>query len=464
MPTIEEILAQAGTIPFNPNSGQSQVSNNLNPLALLDQLLNQQQNSIPQQKPNIVQGIIQALGQGVGVATSQNPGQALLGQLNAQKEMDFAKQQLEQRRIDEQNKLRQQVLLQTVQDQLAEQRQIRAEGRAEQASVRKDKRSEDAAVREFNLQMAGKEKLANIDFENSKKLADIKFKFEDQQLKSNQDFQQQMAALQAKDRRTSEIADTAVKLISLGASSEAAYSIARKVMNDEKLTPSETKAIDKGVRTLELIKHRGSGGEGGTSASTKMQLMDQRAAFQLFQEFAKTPYAEITNQDGSKTIVEAATVKDPLTGGYGDKVRLLSPQQGAEYAAQTVLPAMTSFMNPQKQQQVQISGSRDQVFSQILDAQIANDRKSGIPDSEIYAELNAQLKKRPDAADAIRGALIRNKLIIKEQKKTEKPTIKSRQDILNEAPSSALILQMPGQKKPEPTPIEKLGTTSKVFK
>lgn len=414
--------------PFNPNAGtgigvptqqpqQPQTSSN-SLKDLLAQITGAQQQVPVQPQRNILQTIIEALASGVATGTSRDPSATLSAQLGGIQERRSIGAAQERQRQSGLEALKLQLQMDAVKDTMGEERQIRAETRSEQSKIRLSKVEEEQAVAAYNREFSGKEKLLNIGFKQNKELSDIDNVFKAGMQIRSQDFQSDLAALESKDKRTAKIADASLSLISFGMPVDTAYSIAKKLFNDEKLTESEIKLVSKTQAQAVASKRRG-GAVGGSSSGGGGGLSSKQA-FALVNRFASEDLVQLS--DGS--IVSLASLpsnqfgkKEPIGNDAEGKqitiLKSLSPAEASAYAASTVLPAIRGAMKtvPKNQVQVQkVEGTKDTLNSQYFDSIVDKLRGNKVPDAEIIQMIKEEADKNPDKKDVLNGVLIRKGL------------------------------------------------------
>jgi hypothetical protein len=257
--------------------------------------------------------------------------------------------------------------------------------------------------------------MLNLDFEQNSKLAKLKNEFDFDILTKNQQFQRGLAEAESKDRKLSKTAEVSLSLIAYGTDTATAYSVARKFLNDEKLSPSEAKAIDRALAAQQAAaKSRSRGGSGGSGGGSGGEFgLTSKQAFGLLQEFSKTPMVQLEGGEIVEASALATDVDGTKKGANGKAVlRYLSPGEATTYAAQTVLPAIVGAFAPSKnqQQQVQVQGTQNAVIQTQLDGFINAQRQAGVDDATTKQILEARKQKFPQEADAIDAAFLRSKL------------------------------------------------------
>lgn len=135
----------------------------------LQSILQQQSQQAPQ--PSLLQRILSAAGQGLSVGLSNDPGQALAQQL-AQIQQ---KAQLEQERRDKLNNIITTFKLQDLNNQIAEQRQVRAEQRGQASEIEKEKRLFGFEKQKQQTGFENEKNLEALRFDNAKQLASTNF-------------------------------------------------------------------------------------------------------------------------------------------------------------------------------------------------------------------------------------------------------------------------------------------------
>jgi hypothetical protein len=410
-------------------------TNNLK--AQLDALLgiNNQQPAAPQ-PVNPILRVLEALATGLSVGTSADPSQTLGGIVQRNQDIRLLEQQRLQKRLDELDLLKTRTVLDDLQQQQAEQRQIAAEKRAEQFQLKRDQRQEDAAVLQFNREMAGKERLDNLDFEQNKSILELKNRFDVEMATRNQEYSRGVQEVESKDRKLAKTADIAIGLIGSGLDVETAHSVARKFLSDEKLSVPEAKALNRAIAIARAPRSSGSGRSSSSGASEFG--LSTKQAFGLLQKFAENPMVQL--EDG--TIVEVSALATGITGekvgANGQRVaKYLSPQESVTYASQTVLPAIVGAFKPQQptQQQPQsvqgvVSAQQASQFDSVVDGL----RKQGKTDAEINNLLREAADKDPSIKQALQEVQIRKGLTGAKQ---FKPKVDPKGKLISDIPTQS---------------------------
>lgn len=357
--SLDDILARAGVVPFNPNSGGSTDIG-----SLLSSIL-QPPTSVPQPQPSLLNTILTALGNGIATATSGNPGAVLQSQLNARQQQTQDELNYQRQQSDRQNQLRQQLGLSLVQSKLGEDQQIREEVRKN--AYRKEERDaqEQANIRQYNMEFAGKQQLENINFENQKRLAKLQLDWQsEKQNKIDARYEEER-----KQDQTLKKLDVKLGLVRSGIPAGVATSIADKWFADQPLTKGEEQTLTATAQRALRVAQGGGRSSGGSSASSDKVTL--KNIDNLLIDAVKTPYVQM--QDG--TVMEVTAVPKDDFGQRLGVAKYLTPQESAQYAATHQIPAILSARqlllrgkSPQEQKvQTQPYNVNDNAFVQLAD-------------------------------------------------------------------------------------------------
>lgn len=465
----QEFLTTPG---FNPDaplpiapmdiSGTLQQSNETSN-NLMQQLLSIA-NPQPEQRPGFLQTLLSAIPQAIGVATSNDPSAALLKQINDT-------QTLQQRQKERQQDLKNQIMFQTIQEQLGEQRQIRTE-------ARRTKLEEESDVRKFERQFRLDEAKDRREFEQRKALAEISTQGQLRLAQFNADSQRALSELELQHKSGSERIRLWGSLTEMGLPDNAAATISEKVINNRSLTPDESKIINqitsenrrlataKTQAEIDRIKadtaHQrrlaANVGRGGGSSSDGGEF-GKAIKGQILRSIVTEQYVQLN--DGS--YVEASKVPlDPLTGQRSGVKRYLTPTEAVTEVAAPQLQALDTIINPRARAagvntdgnpRQTITVTKDTAKASMIDTAIRGWRKQGLSDDGVRQQLSSYLGKYPEDREQVNQALIRNRL------NAMKPEPSNRQQIIQGAggnPNLILPENLGGSK-----PIESYGNQSK---
>lgn len=408
---VDDILARAGSTPLVPSStGNVPLDSN----ALIQQLLAP---PAPPNPPTILDKIgmvLNAVGQGVAVGTSNDPGQALQQQFNQR----AAIQQAERDRQMQREQLNKQFGFKLLENQLAEELQIKQEQRQEEREIRKTERENKEFTRRFNLELTGKKDLMNIDNNQQYNLAFIKNEWDKEKLTNDQAFQTEMYDRQVKDKRLFNQVDTALGLIRYGIDAGRATAIAKKWMNDEALTKEESSAINYAV--TKANKATRSGGSGGSSLVGGV--LSEKQKLQYLNTRLKDSFVVIESPDGQgEMTVEMSNAPRDETGeivGFkrvatlADKQKHLTDETDLlEFLSKKKTPTPTTT-----KQTVQ-SGGEQTVYVNAIVGMVDNLKKQGLTDEAAFNEVIKASDKTPQTMIYIQAAA-KQMGLVKEKKKT----------------------------------------------
>jgi hypothetical protein len=228
-----------------------------------------------QQPQGLLQRILGAAAQGIGVATSDNPGAALLGQIQQQQQAAQQRQAMELQRQSAIQQLQVQAQLNNLNQRIAEQMQIKAEQRTEAREIAGEKRRFDYGKKTADYQQNLQKDLESFRFDFQKQIADI-----------NNQYAVDLEALRSSnniaERRAGAFYENAIPLTTSGALSDAQVtSISTKIQNGDELSDADLKALGAANKKLRDEKFRNemrlraasqSGGESLTSSIYKQAL------------------------------------------------------------------------------------------------------------------------------------------------------------------------------------------------
>lgn len=399
------------TPPFMPQG---------DPLQGLDRLLGAPTTQAPAQ-PGLLDSIMTAIASGVGTFASNDPGQALLGQLDQIRQSRERDKLLYQQEQARRSAIRDQLAVTTIADNLGEQREIRKEQRVLAARKEETKEEREFLVSQANSQYAQQEKLSKISFDNQVKLASIENDYRVELMKNNQKFESDQNELRMANKELADRIELEATYMLGGMDAGTAASISKKRIRDDELSAKEIAAINKAYANLRAAKApRGGGGGGGLDNKAMMSILTG-----TINDLRKEQMVELS--DGR--IVEASSLKmgadyQPILGSNPDGTpikitRYLTADETLDRLGPKVLKSTMSLLtgrSPEAPQQV--TGSPKDVNAVQIDGVVDTLRKRGYSSDAIKAAL---LQRQNDfgGSQAINQAFIRNGL--NEKPKPEKP-------------------------------------------
>lgn len=373
---------------------------------------------VPQAQPPGIQdrigSILQAVAGGIGTGVSNDPGAALLNQIQQIKTQKFAKEQADAERRDAIDRMNRQFGMTLLRDQSGEQQDIRKEERAQKYNK---------LDREANFDLYLKKNA--IEFEQDKTITKEKREWQkaDAVLQHQWDLEKETkvdARFKATQERleNKDLFDKKISLISAGLPAGMANTIANKMFNGEDLNPKESAAITAAAqKALRVSRGTGSGG-GGTGVSG----LTEKQKFQYLNTRMKDQFVVISLPDGTESVVEMSNAPKDIMGeiaGFkriandGEKMRKLSDE----------IDAIDAIKGKK------ISGKGTAVLPVAVQMQAAWDQRikdainKGETPAQIFSKVDAYLKENPNVIpaelEAIQGAIQRQN--VKQDSKLSAP-------------------------------------------
>ena len=348
--------------------------------------------------------ILQAVASGIGTGVSNDPGAALLNQIQQIKTQRFAKEQADAERRDAIDRMNRQFGMTLLRDQVGEQQDIRKEERAQKYNKLDREANFDLYLKKNAIEFQQDREATKEKREWQKADAILQHQWDlEKETKVDARFKQTQERLENKD-----LFDKKISLITAGIPAGLANTIASKMFNGEDLNPKESAALTAAAqKALRISRGTGSGGgSGGTSGLTEKQ------KFQYLNTRMKDQFVVVGLPDGTESVVEMSNAPRDIMGeiaGFkriandGEKMRKLSDEidaidaiRGKKIAGQgtAVLPT-----------QLNLSAKWDGIIRSM--------KAQGSSDTEIANEIQQLFSKNPTMAqeegDAINEAIVRNK-------------------------------------------------------
>lgn len=301
--------SSVGIVPFNQN-----VSPELAAIIARASAPPAQPTAVPKQ--GVLETLLSSLATGVGIATSQSPGDALLNNLRTQQQqkIDAANRQTEyERQLDLLNR---QFGLQVQRDVLSEQSDIRKEERQQAYNDKSKKDDFDRYLQKNNIEFQQQTELNKQQNEARKAAAILDHQWDiEKQNRIDERFDSQQRRLENK-----EIFDKKISMILGGIPVGKANTIANKMYNKEGLTDEESNTLTAAARRqLRLASGRSGGGTG----SSNFNGLSEKDALRYLNTRMKDQFVVVKNPDGTESTIEMSNaIKDPITGGIQGLVRI----------------------------------------------------------------------------------------------------------------------------------------------
>jgi len=456
----DEIVNRAGTPSFNPNSGD--------PMATLQALLANGGAAPSAPAPqSTLQTILNSVAQGIGVGISNDPGQALLQQVQQAQQQRAEQERMAQQMQFQERMQNRQAEIGLLQDQIREQSVIKSEERAEKRNIAKEDRDYKRMI-ETETRAAGyDDKKSARDFEEQKKLTELQIEGSRKLAEQNKEYAQQLEILRNTHKKEADTLELAAALGVYGVSNpNVALEIARKRVNGESLTASESKELNKyfaGLKQERDIKlaatnrsNRPSGGGSGGSSNDLNSIFQKQLQAQMIRDMGEKK-VELTNGD----IVEVSAIPlNPLTGQREGIKRYIPDEENVQLAVQKYGKMIGLLGGQIRSNEVQTGPGVDLKTNQILSV-FEEQLKQGQSKDVLMNNLNELLQTTTDpiTRQAIQNAMIKGKSMSGPKSKPEPKPNRSRKDVMNEGGNLPTNLILPGDTAGKSNPnAPQLGT------
>lgn len=351
----------------------------------------------------IWQRIVESIAQGIGTATSPNPGVALLDQLREKGK----ERQARQERSRDIQKVGVQFQLQDLAARMSEGRAVEAEERANTRQIAAENRAEDKAIRQFARESGFQEKMSDKQFGQTRLLAGIKHGYDLDIAQLNNKFAVQIENLRSSnnilEQKIGRQLSVVVPLLYSGlVPQEVAQGIIEKMEKGEKLTSAENGAIARAEKGLRDQKYREELRQRYATNSNTGESM----TFKLNQWALTQARATDLGLDEQGRVHEIST--NPLTmrkeGPPGTKiVKFLDENEQVDYYR--LQSGVKDFASGAQKEFLQ---GKDAGNVDFFLEQIARGRSGGFSDDNIKANLLKAAEKNPQWKDAINMALTKD--------------------------------------------------------
>lgn len=397
------VVNRAGTPAINPNASD--------PRAALQALL-ANNGAVPSAPaPSGLQSILQAVAQAGAVGLSNDPGQALAAQVAQQRDQQAKAKQIEDARNFEVSMQNRQVAIQDLQNQIAEQRTIEAETRSEGRQIKKEDRDYKRMIEDEDRKYNYETKLIDLkdknEFNTRTKLAELEIAGKEKLQRDHNEFVKELDEVKMKDKQLGDQLELSMSYGAYGMSDEQAYEIAGKRRRGEKLTPAESKAVDKYNAAIRAEKNaKLNASRGGSGSGPSSNNLNERFINGLMSKAMTEDYVEL---QGGQIVDIKSVPKDMMGQPVGIK-RQLSAVEGMQYVVNNILPIAAAV----KQKGIgammtQQTGPNLDVQTRSMESQVEGYLKQGIPKESIIQGLNDTLKRATDPTEkqAIQNAMIK---------------------------------------------------------
>lgn len=401
------VVNRAGTPAINPNASD--------PRAALQALL-ANNGAVPSAPaPSGLQSILQAVAQAGAVGLSNDPGQALAAQVAQQRDQQAKAKQMEDARNFEVSMQNRQVAIQDLQNQIAEQRTIEAETRSEGRQIKKEDRDYKRMIEDEDRKYNYETKLIDLkdknEFNTRTKLAELEIAGKEKLQRDHNEFVKELDEVKMKDKQLGDQLELSMSYGAYGMSDEQAYEIAGKRRRGEKLTPAESKAVDKfnaAIRAEKNAKLNASRGGTGSGVSNNL---NEKFINGLMSKAMTEDYVEL---QGGQIVDIKSVPKDMMGQPIGVK-RQLSAVEGMQYVVDNILPIAAAAKQRGIGAVMQTGPKLDIESNKVVNA-IDGFLKQGITKDFIESQLVNQFNNTDDPAQK---QALQNGLIILKQKKEQ---------------------------------------------
>lgn len=398
----------------------------------------------PQKKPGLLQSILSAIPQALSVAFSNDPAQALGGQLAQQGQA----RQLEEQRQFEINKLAANLQIEDIlakaREKRAEEANVRAEQRQEEFAIRKEARDQQTFINRFNLELTGQEKIENLKSDLNFKLAKFNADENEKLTKINQNFQIDLENLrnsnETSQKKFGAILGTALPIVMGGyMEPEKAYDLFSKITTTGKVDPKDVQALNKAIKAKEASERAFEIRKVVSAASASRPRDPEENAYKMAFQAAKTERLMYIKdpKTGERKLTEYVTggvTNDPIVPPGFVFDGLANYQERLQHFQSMVAPIASGFRG---QTQQKIEGSPEKVKSALLDQFLQTPGLSNAEKMQALSDPGFQQQYGIDQ-NMINQALQRNKVTV-EQAKPVGPDLRPESERVKETPLSKII-------------------------